>query len=201
MKDRGRLRGNWKTPFLFAVKHLECHNDGIQIEFRAESVQDAGPGCRQRQVTLRLRDKDDNLLYEFYGSLKSGFRGTTTAALNDYVGLHGQTDAVELQTGVLPCRRHRRRLRSLRLRHQRAPAMGEVRRACFSEGGTAYTTQDYMGAREKLQYDAVRLHAYIRPAARRPRRCWPSSRNWHSTRTASLPISPATLLPEAAIAS
>lgn len=151
-----------ETPFLFAVKHLECHNDGIQIEFRAESVQDAGLDVANDKLTLRLRDKDDNLLYEFYGSLKSDSKDDygNSNYLPDVA--QGQTDAVELQTGVLGAAAviaagSEAYGYDTNGRQQWAKSGVQV---CFSEGGTAYTTQDYMGAREKLQYTQFD-YAYI----------------------------------------
>jgi len=88
------------TPFLFAVKHLECFNDGIVLEFRAEDAQENGLPIGNDKLTLRLRDKQDNLLYEFYGSLKADAKDDygNSAWLPDVV--QSQTDAVEIAVGV-----------------------------------------------------------------------------------------------------
>jgi len=149
-------------PFLFAIQHLECHNDGIQVEFRAESVQDAGVDVANDKLTLRLRDKDDNLLYEFYGSLKSDSKDDygNSNYLPDVA--QSMTDAVELQTGVVGANAviaagSEAYGYDSNGRQQWAKSGVQV---CFSEGGTAYTTQDYMGAREKLQYTQFD-YAYI----------------------------------------
>lgn len=149
-------------PFLFALKHLECHNDGIQIEFRAESTQNAGADVANDKLTLRVRDKDGNLLYEFYGSLKSDSKDDygNSNYLPDVA--QSQTDAVELQTGVtgvsaVIAAGSDAYGYDTNGRQKWAKSGVQV---CFSEGGTAYTTQDYMGAREKLQYTQFD-YAYI----------------------------------------
>jgi hypothetical protein len=149
-------------PFLLAVKHLECHNDGITLEFRADSVQQAGVDVGNDKLTLRLRDVDGNLLYEFYGSLDPDSKDDygNSNYLPDVA--HSQTDAVELQVGVTGT--------SAVIepdsdaygyddygRQQWAKSGVMV---CFSEGGTAYTTQDYVNARVNLQYTPFD-YAYI----------------------------------------
>jgi len=150
------------TPYLFAVKHLECFNDGIVLEFRAEEVTSGGLPADNDKLTLRLRDKDGNLLYEFYGSLKSDAKDDygNSAYLPD-VAL-AQTDAVEITTGVTGA--------SAVIGSDSAAygydTNGQQKWAksgtlvCFVEGGTAYTTQDYMAARDKLQYTQFD-YAYI----------------------------------------
>ena len=150
------------TPYLFAVKHLECFNDGIVLEFRAEEVTSGGLPADNDKLTLRLRDKDGNLQYEFYGSLKSDAKDDygNSAYLPD-VAL-AQTDAVEITTGVTGA--------SAVIGSDSAAygydTNGQQKWAksgtlvCFVEGGTAYTTQDYMAARDKLQYTQFD-YAYI----------------------------------------
>lgn len=147
------------TPFLFAVKHLECHNDGIQIEFRAESVQSDGLDVANDRLTLRLRDKEGNLLYEFYGSLKSDSKDDygNSNYLPDVA--QAQTDAVELQTGAGAVIEAGSDAYGYDDNGRQRWAKSGVQ-VCFSEGGTAYTTQDYMSAREKLQYTQFD-YAYI----------------------------------------
>lgn len=148
--------------FLFAVKHLECHNDGIKIEFRSEAVQGSGVDVANDKLTLRVRDKDDNLLYEFFGSLKSDSKDDygNSNYLPDVV--QSQTDAVEVQTGVTGANA----VIAANSQAYGYDANGRQKWAkstvmvCFTEGGTAYTTQDYMGAREKLQFSQYD-YAYI----------------------------------------
>lgn len=148
--------------YLFAVKHLGCFNDGIVLEFRADEVEDGGMPAGNDKLTLRLRDKEGNALYEFYGSLKSDAKDDygNSAYLPD-VAL-SQTDEVEILIGTIG--------------DDAVIAAGSdaygyntngqqnwVKSAalvCFDEGGTAYTTQNYMAAREKLQYTQLD-YAYV----------------------------------------
>lgn len=149
-------------PFLFAVKHLECHNDGIKVEFRSESTQSGGLDVANDKLTLRLRDSDDALLYEFYGSLKSD--STDDYGNSNYLPdvVQSQTDAVEVRVGVTGASAVIAAGSQAygydsngRQQWTKSPAL-----VCFTEGGTAYSTQDYMGAREKLQYTQFD-YAYI----------------------------------------
>jgi len=148
--------------FLLAVRHLECHNDGITLELRADSVQAAGVDAPNDKLTLRLRDADGNLLYEFYGSLKLGSKDDVGNSnyLPDVV--HSQTDALELKVGVTDA------AAAITPDSDAYGYDGNGRQkwaksgvlVCFSEGGTAYTTQDYVSARVKLQYTPFD-YAYI----------------------------------------
>lgn len=148
--------------YLFAVRHLECFNDGIRLEFRAEEARSGGVGVDNDQITLRLRDPDDNLLYEFSGSLKIDARDDygNSAYLPDVVA--AQTDAVEVMVGVTG---------ASAVISQTSDAYGYDTNGqqqwatsgtlvCFSEGSTAYATADYMAAREKLQYTPFN-YAYL----------------------------------------
>lgn len=150
------------TPYLFALKHLECFNDGIVLEFHADDVSSSGVASDNDKLTLILKDKDNTTLYEFSGSLKSGAKNDfgQSAFLPDVV--QAQTDAVEVSVGVIGD--------DAVIASDSAAygydATGKQQWAksgvlvCFVEGGTAYTTQDYMRARTKLQY-AQHDYAYI----------------------------------------
>lgn len=88
------------APYLFAVKHLECHNDGITIEYRADEKKVGGVTKANDVITVRLRDADGNLLYAFTGSL-------SPTALDDYGKsmylpdvATSATDAVSIRVGV-----------------------------------------------------------------------------------------------------
>lgn len=87
--------------YLVSVKHLECFNDGIKLALHADAVKDGtGTLVANPLVTLRLLDKDGNILYEFQGSFDP-------AALDDYGQslylpdvVSNQTDAVVVTVGV-----------------------------------------------------------------------------------------------------
>ena len=150
------------ASYLLAVKHLECFNDGIVLEFRAEDVTADGVPVGNDKLTLRLRDKDSNLLYEFTGSLNKDAKDDygNSAYLPDVVA--SQTDLVEVSVGVIG---------DDAVIAPNATAYGYDANGsqkwvtsdtlvCFAEGGTAYTTQDYLRAREQLQYSQFD-YAYI----------------------------------------
>lgn len=142
------------APYLLAVRHLECFNDGIRLEFRAEEKTSGGVKVDNDRLTLRLRDKDGNLLYEFYGSLSPDARDDydNSAYLPDVV--LSQTDGVEVLvgvTGVSAAVSKDSAAYGYDSNGQQKWAKSAVL-VCFTEGGTAYTTADYMAAREKLQY-------------------------------------------------
>ncbi|MBL8473798.1 MAG: hypothetical protein JNM98_18555 [Rhodocyclaceae bacterium] len=148
--------------YLFAVKHLECFNDGITVEFRAEEKKASGVAVDNDKFTLRLRDPGGSLLFEFTGSLDASAKDDygNSAYLPDVVS--ARTDLVEISVGATG---------SAAVIGATSVAYGYDTNGqqkwaksgvlvCFSEGGTAYTTQEYMGAREKLQYSQFD-YAYI----------------------------------------
>lgn len=148
------------TPFLIAVKHLECYNDGIVLEYRADELKVGGVAVANDKITLRIRDKDGVLLYEFSGSLNIDAKDDygNSAYLPD-VAL-SLTDSVEVSVGVIGA-----------TVDPTSDAYGYddggkekwVKSAvlvCFDEGDTAYTTADYMAARSKLQNTPFN-YAYI----------------------------------------
>ncbi len=140
--------------YFFAVKHLECFNDGIIVEFRADEKKTGGSAVANDFITLRIRDKSGILIQEFTGSLnadaKDDFGGS--AYLPDVVS--AQTDLVEVLVGVTG---------GSAVVATTSDAYGYNTSGlekwaksgvltCFVEGGTAYSTDDYVAARQKLQY-------------------------------------------------
>jgi len=150
------------TDFLFAIRHLECFNDGITVQCRADDIRSGGVEIANDRLTLRIGDKDGMLLYEFSGSLNRD-------ALDDYGNsawlpdvVAAQTDALEVSVGVTgaaakvlpPSNAYGYDSRGLQKWATSAVLV------CFEEGGTAYTTDDYMRAREALQ-NSPHDYAYI----------------------------------------
>lgn len=92
------------TGYVFALKHLECFNEGIQIEVNAKkSLTSGGVAQPSKDITIRLREADGSLLYEFEGSLdpaavdefgKTTFIAATIAAQTDLVTIEVAEDAV-----------------------------------------------------------------------------------------------------------
>lgn len=150
------------ASYLFAVKHLECFNDGIVLEYHADEKKVGGVAVDNDKITLRIRDKDGALLYEFHGSLNIDAKDDygNSAYLPDVV--LSQTDAVLVEVGVVD---------SFAVVNPDTPAYGydaygkekwaksEVL-VCFDDGGTAYSTADYAAACQKLQVTPFN-YAYI----------------------------------------
>ncbi|WP_211441384.1 hypothetical protein [Collimonas humicola] len=137
-------------PFLLSVKHLECYNDGIVVELHADAVTENGVLVANRQVTLRLRDKDRNTLYEFVGSLNPDAVDDyqQSAYLPDVV--ERTTDNVEVLVGhgaqIAPTSNAYGRDANGRAKVAISPVM-----AYFTEGSTAYGVADFARARDLLQ--------------------------------------------------
>lgn len=146
--------------YLLAIKHLECYNDGIKIEYRADESKVGGVAIANDKITVRILDKDNIVLYEFFGSLNVDAKDDygNSAYLPD-VAL-SLTDAVEISVGTLgasisPASSAYGYDVNGKEKWSRSGVL-----ACFDEGDTAYTTADYMGARDKLQYTPFN-YAYI----------------------------------------
>lgn len=151
------------SDFLFALKHLECFNDGIKVEYRAEEKTSGGILAANDRISLRLRDADDVLLYEFEGSLEQSAKDDygNTSYLPDLIS--GRTDAVEFYVGsvrsIAPGAEGYGYDSNGFPKWAKSPLL-----VCFDEGGTGYTTQDYMRCRELLQYTPFN-YAYISSGA------------------------------------
>ncbi len=139
--------------FLFAVKHLECFNDGIVLEFRADERKVGGVAASNDVLTLRIKDSEGVLLYEFTGSLNPDAKDDfgASAYLPDVVA--GRTDVVELVVGVTD---EAAVIRPTSIAYgydangrQNWAVSGT--QVAFSEGSLDFDTADYVAAREKLQ--------------------------------------------------
>lgn len=88
------------TPFLFAIKHLECFNDGVKVSFHVDENRVSGVNAANSIVTLRLLDADDERLMEYTGSLVEGSLDDNGNSnyLPDVIDLY--SDALELQVGA-----------------------------------------------------------------------------------------------------
>jgi hypothetical protein len=147
------------APYLFAIKHLECFNDGIKVAFRADEKRSGGANVANDKITVLIKDITDKVLYEFYGSLDP-------VAVDDFGNslylpevVSAQTDAVEITVGAITTIA------------ATSPAYGYDANGaaqygksgtlvCFTEGGTSYITSDYSAARVKLKLTPFN-YAYI----------------------------------------
>lgn len=137
------------TAHAFAVKHLECFNDGIKVSYHADAP--AGGGAAS-MIDLRVTDKDGVVLFEFEGSLDPNAKDDygQSLYLPDVIGR--STDLLELTipsaTTSIPATSgaYGRDVNGL----DKWATSGVM--VAFSEGGTGYTSADYIAAREALQY-------------------------------------------------
>lgn len=150
------------APYLLSLKHLECFNDGFKVEFRAEEKKVSGVLVNNDRITLRVRDVDGSMLYEFTGSLDPNAKDDfgNSAYLPDVVA--SQTDAMELTVGVSGAQAAIDTDSDAygydNNGFQKWAKSGVL--VCFDEGGTSYTTTDYAAARSKLQFTELE-YGYI----------------------------------------
>jgi hypothetical protein len=148
-------------PYLFALKHLECFNDGIKIEFRADEKRLGGVNVANDRITIIVRDINGNALYEIVGSLDP-------AALDDFGNSIFLGDVAPALTGD-NCTIDVGATTTIATT---SPAYGYDTTSkapnwaksgvliAFVEGGTGYTSTDYETARVRLQNSPFN-YAYI----------------------------------------
>lgn len=141
------------APYLFAVKHLDCFNDGIVVEFRAEEKKVGGVAVDNDTITVRIKDVGGALLHEFTGSLNPDATDDygRSAYLPDVAA--SRTDSVEVTVGVTG---------AAAVVEATSDAYGydaagkqkwanSGTQVVFTEGTLEFTTEDYADARNKLQ--------------------------------------------------
>ncbi|MAD95821.1 MAG: hypothetical protein CMB99_00695 [Flavobacteriaceae bacterium] len=92
-KDSSAVSG-----YLVAVKHLDCHNDGIMLEIHADEVLDGSfSPVANDVITLRILDSTGAKLLEFTGSTDPD--ATDAAGNSTYLVdvVESQTDRIEIQ--------------------------------------------------------------------------------------------------------
>jgi len=136
--------------FLLGVKHLECFNDGIQVQIRADETKVGGVAQDNARITLRIKDSAGIALYEFTGSLDSAAVDDfgRSAYLPDVVA--AQTDAVEVVVGSVTAIPATADCYGYDANGREKWATSSTL-VCFDEGGTGYTTDDYSTACGKLR--------------------------------------------------
>lgn len=147
------------APYLFYFEHLSCFNDGIKAEVQADAVfaADGVTPVPTKVVTLRLREPNGNLMYEFTGSLdplatddygKDYFIGSIIEAQSDDVKINVfagasipvTADCYGRNTDGTP----------------KVATSGTAPLVLFTEGGTGYTIAHYdraINALERGSYD------------------------------------------------
>lgn len=134
------------APYLFYLQHLGCFNDGIKLEVQADKAfaADGVTPAPAKVITLRLREPNGNLMYEFTGSLdpaavddfgKDYFIGSVIAAQTDDVTISVSAGA---SIPVTADCYGRNADGTAKVATSGAPPL-----VLFSEGGTGYTTAHY----------------------------------------------------------
>lgn len=151
-----------KTQYLFAIKHLDCFNDGIKVSFHVEDKTESGKDVPNSVVTLRISDPDGDKLAEYKGSMD-------IEAKDDYGSpfylpdvIASQTDSLEVSIGMgstpfqFPVNSS-----AYGYTENGSQAWVESKTlVAFDEGGTEYETSDYLKCREALQFSSQN-YAYI----------------------------------------
>lgn len=134
------------APYLFYLQHLGCFNDGIKLEVQADKAfaADGITPAPAKVITLRLREPNGNLMYEFTGSLdpaavddfgKDYFIGSVIAAQTDDVTISVSAGASIPVTADCYGRNADGTAK--------VATSGASPLVLFSEGGTGYTTAHY----------------------------------------------------------
>lgn len=137
---------------LFAVKHLECHNDGIKVAFHADAVSVAGANVANKTITVQLIDPTGILLYEFTGSLDPAAKDDfgNTAFLPNVVSSQLAAGEVEISVPagaqVLPASAAYGKNAAGTSAWLTTPVV-----SYFVEGGTGYATADFVKAKNALK--------------------------------------------------
>lgn len=136
--------------FVLAVKHLDCHNDGVQIAIRADEKRVSGALAANSVITLRVYDADGVLLEDVTGSLDHDALDDNGQSLHLPNVAALSADSLEILTGdttTIP-------VDADAYGYGTGGAQNWARSATllyFTEGGTAYTSDDYQRAITALE--------------------------------------------------
>lgn len=141
------------TPFAFAIKHMECFNDGIKIAIHAEvESDDNGDDIDNSVITLTVYDNSgETKLFSYTGSLDPL---AVDSAQNSYYLpdlVENQTDLLQVEIGA-----------TFKALSKSSDAYGLDNNGYekeiisdtliyFTEGGTGYSTANYQAARTALR--------------------------------------------------
>lgn len=138
-----------EDDFILAIKHLECFNDGVKVELRADSTRSGGADVANDVITLRLLEPDGTKLIEVTGSLDS--EAVDDSGNSKYLPnvVSSQTDRMEVVTGDMA----KIETTSPAYGYNSVGAEKWVTSSTliyFTEGGTGYQADDYNRARNQL---------------------------------------------------
>jgi len=138
------------TPYMFSLYHLACHNNGIKISVHANEKRVSGAQTSNDVITITLTDHLDVVLNQFTGSLDPTAKDDygNSFYLPDIVA--GITDEVVLTTGTMNAVGINSSAYAYNVNGSANVINSQVL-SCFSEGGTGYSTADYVNAMNKLE--------------------------------------------------
>lgn len=147
------------TDFLFAIKHLECFNDGVMVEFRADEKRGESGDAENDVISVRLLEPNGDKLIEVTGSLRrdavddngNSFYLPTVAEM--------RTDRIEVMTGAKTAIQPDSDAYGYDAMYREKWATSAVM-DYFDEGGTGFEVDDYSRSRDQL-YGTPHGYAYI----------------------------------------
>ncbi|MDW0357793.1 MULTISPECIES: hypothetical protein [Vreelandella] len=148
-----------EDDFLMAIKHLECFNDGVMVEFRADERREGGVNAANDVITLRLLEPNGEKLIEVTGSLN---RDAVDDNGNSYylpTVIEARTDRLEVMTGANAAIDPDSDAYGYDSMYREKWSTSAVL-DYFDEGDTAYEVENYINAREQL-YGTQHGYAYI----------------------------------------
>lgn len=139
--------------YLLAVKHLECFNEGVHAEIHANvALNSSDVEIASTEVTVRLKDLDGTLLYEFIGSLDPTSKDEFGESRYLPNVVSAQTDDVEIIVGASVSVTTTSTFYGLDVDGTDLYTGEDL--VYFSEGGTTYATGDLDRAMTALKYSA-----------------------------------------------
>lgn len=139
-----------ETGFLLQIKHLGCHNDGIKLHVWAEPVTVGGVDQDTKVLSLRMTDADGETLFYFKGS-------TDPTARDDYGRSYYLPDVVAARTEDVEIMVSENAVIKTDAAFYGYDEEGFERwfesdlLIAFIEGDTAYTSDDYDAAVNRLK--------------------------------------------------
>ena len=130
------------SGYTFAVRHLGCHNDGIQVKVHADTYAPSGTALANAVVTVKIIDADGLELFSIKGSLDS-------AAVDEFGESLYLPDVSASVTDLLEWNIASAQAIGTTHDGYGKDSAGKDKFAAstvlvaFSEGGTAYSTSDY----------------------------------------------------------
>lgn len=147
------------APYILAVKHMDCFNDGVTLAVHAdEALDDLDAQVASKIVTITLSDKDGTELYSFTGSLDPAAKDEFGSSYYLPNVVSAQTDAVEVTVATNASVATTSMFYGTDVNGDNKVASKHL--LYFSEGGTAYINTDYDAACQRLE-DSQNDYGYI----------------------------------------